>query len=92
MKYSDIKSYEIGESCFDEILRVNGIDYEDLSKEDIMEFINDMFNSLNGHIYIKETFKTLLENVEGDLVEHNNSSCDQCGNHNTYYKYEVKDV
>lgn len=91
MKYEDIKTYEIGEHCFGEILKVNGIDYEDLEKDDIMEFILDMLreDNINSSIYLKEVFKYLLENVEADCIENHYDDCDQCGNPNSYSKYEV---
>lgn len=91
MRYEDIKTYEIGEGCFGDILKVNGTYYEDLEKEDIMEFILDMLreDNTNSSIYLKEVFKHLLENVEADLIESSSDSCDQCGNFNYYSKYEV---
>ena len=37
MKSEDVKIYESGNHCFGDILRVNSVDYEDISKEDIKE-------------------------------------------------------
>lgn len=88
MKAKDIKEFELGEHCFGEILKVNGTDYEDLTKEEILEFINDMFeNDINSSNLIRETFKNSLEYLQYDCVESDNSSCDQCGNYNHYGKY-----
>jgi len=88
MKETDINEYEIGEHCFGPILRVNGNDYEDLSKEDIVEFINDMFtNNLNSNHLIMETLKLTLQYLEFDCTESDSDSCEQCGNYNNYSKF-----
>lgn len=94
MKAKDVKDFELGESCFGEILRVNGADYEDLTKEEILELITDMFeNDINASSLIRESFKNSLEHLEYDCIESSNSSCDQCGNWNSYSKYvRVKDI
>lgn len=92
MKIKDIKEYELGKHCFGEILTINGKDYVDISKEDAIEFILDMFeNDLNSEILIMETFKNALEYLQGEIVENNSSSCDQCGDWNYYSKYVVND-
>ena len=92
MKIKDIKEYELGKHCFGEILTINGKDYVDISKEDAIEFILDMFeNDLNSEILIMETFKNALEYLQGERVENNSSSCDQCGDWNYYSKYVVND-
>ena len=62
MKAKDIKSFEIGEHCFGPILEVNGKDYNDLSEEEVMGFITDMFNNNpNSGLLIRETFEKALE-------------------------------
>lgn len=92
MKIKDIKEYEIGKHCFGDILRVNGKNYEDISKEDAIEFILDMFeNDLNAEILIMETFKCALENLQGEIIEDDSGRCDQCGDWNYYSKYVVND-
>lgn len=91
MKAKDIKDFEIGEHCFGQILNVNGKDYNDLKKEDILEFIDDRFkNDINASILIRETFQNLLENLQYDLTESSNDTCEQCGNWNSYGKYEIE--
>lgn len=92
MKIKDIKEYELGKHCFGDILTVNGKDYEDISKEDAIEFILDMFeNDLNSEILIMETFKNALEYLQAEMVENDSSSCDQCGDWNYYSKYVVNE-
>ena len=89
MKEVDVNEYEIGEHCFGPILSINGDDYEDLSKEDIVEFINDMFtNNLNSDHLIMETLKLTLQYLDFDRTESDSNSCDQCGNYNDYSKYK----
>lgn len=96
MKANQIKDFELGESCFGEILRVNGTDYEDLTKEEILELITDMFeNDINASSLIREVFKNSLEHLEYDCIESDtgkflSSSCEQCGNWNSYSKYVKK--
>ena len=93
MEVKDIKEFELGEHCFGDILRVNGVDYDDLKKDDVIEFILDMFkNDINADSLIEETFKNALEHLQYDCIESDNDSCEQCGNWNHYSKYvaEVK--
>ena len=88
MKAKDVKEYELGEHCFGETLTVNGTNYDDLTKEEILELITDIFeNHINASNFIRETFKNSLEFLQYDCVENNSSSCDQCGNWNYYVKY-----
>lgn len=91
MKAKDIKDFELGEHCFGEILSVNGTDYDDLKKQDILEFITDMFdNDINSSSLIRDTFKNCLEHLQYDCIESSSSSCDQCGNYNNYAKYGLE--
>lgn len=91
MKAKDIKEFELGQHCYGEILRINGINYNDLSKEDVLELIIDMFeNNINASNLIKDTFKNALEYLQYDCIENNSSSCEQCGNWNNYIKCVVQ--
>lgn len=38
----NILEYEIGNSCHDEILRIDGIDYKNLNERDILRYIEDI--------------------------------------------------
>ncbi len=88
MKAKDVKEFELGEHCFGEILRVNGTDYDDLTKEEILELITDMFeNDINASSLIREAFKNSLEHLQYDCIESSSDSCDQCGNWKNYGKY-----
>lgn len=85
MKAEDIKEFGLGEPCFGPILRVNGKEYEDLSKEDVIEFINDMLlNDLNKENLLMETFRNCLEMLQFDSIESTTDRCDQCSNYNYY--------
>lgn len=89
MEAKDIKEFELGEHCFDQILRVNGIDYDELSNEEVIEFINDiLLNNINSNSLVKEVFKICLEHLQYDCVENDSSVCEQCGNYNNYGKYK----
>jgi len=91
MKAKDIKNFEIGEHCFGPILEVNGKDYNDLSEEEVMEFIVDMFkNNLNAEHLIRDAFQRALEYLDYDDVKYESDNCEQCGNHNSYSKYIIK--
>jgi len=89
MKAKDIKEYEEIDSCFGSIIRVNGEDYEDLSKESVKEFIMDMIdNDLNKESLMEEIFKLCLENLQfypEEVTE--GSRCESCGHWGTHYKY-----
>ena len=88
MKAKDVKEFELGEHCFGEILRVNGTDYEDLTKDEIVELIIDMFeNDINAESLIREVFKNSLEHLQYDCIESSSDSCGKCGNWNNYGKY-----
>lgn len=90
MKKEDIENYELGEHCYGSILRVNGKDYEDLSEQEIMEFIMEMFDkskNINSYNFIQETLKNALNYLEFDCAESSNSSCEQCGSWNNYQKF-----
>lgn len=88
MKAKDVKEFEIGEHCFGEILRVNGTNYEDLTKEEILELITDMFeNDINSSSLIRDAFKNSLEYLPFDCVDSSSDSCEQCGNWNHYGKF-----
>lgn len=92
MKAKDIKEFELGEHCYGEILSVNGVDYEDLTKDDVLEFITDMFeNDINASNLIRETFKNSLEYLQFNCIENDSNFCEQCGNYNGCSKYIVED-
>jgi len=90
MKINEIKEFETGEHCFGETLTVNGVDYEDISKEDQKEFILEMLEKgINSSHLLKEIFKTCLDYLQAEVVEDDFYTCDQCGNHNSYAKWKV---
>lgn len=90
MKIKEIKEFETGEHCFGKILRVNGKDYEDFDKSDILNFINQMFKEdINSEFIIREAFENCLDHLQFYLKEKNDSTCDQCGNWNSYSKYTL---
>ena len=92
MKIKDIKNFEIGNHCYGDIIKVNGIDYDNLSNDDILEFIKDMFeNNINSSSLIQETFKSALELLNCINISSESDACDQCGNWNHHDKYEIKD-
>lgn len=85
-----IKEYGIGEHCFGPILQVNGQDYEDLDQGEVIEFINDrMENDINSHSLIRQFFILCLEHLqfEYDGEQSYRSTCDQCGNWNSYERW-----
>ena len=87
-----IKEFERGEHCFGPILTVNGIEYNDLNQEEVIDFINDMFkNNLNNGLLIRECFDTCLDYLQAEMVDSSSDSCEQCGNFNSYAKYVVED-
>lgn len=89
MKAEDITEFELGNYCFGEILKVNGKDYDSFSKEDILEFINDMLiNDINSSNLLKETFIASLQYLQFETVETDTSQCEECGNWNYYEKYQ----
>lgn len=84
----DIIEYEMGNHCFGEILRINGEDFNDMDKNEIIEFIVDFLkNDYNGEVLLYDILKTTLEYMDYDQIEYSDSSCDQCGNWNYYSKY-----
>lgn len=93
MKKADIKSYELGESCFGPILRINNKDFHDeLSLESSIEFINEMLTTdVNRSNIIKECLEICLEHLQGDCINSHSDKCDQCGNYNFYAKYEINE-
>ncbi len=92
MKKSDIKEYETGEHCFGEILNINGKSYEDLPEESTMELILDTLNNdINKEIIKKDVVKVILEHLQLDWVDGNSSTCEQCGNWNSYEKYKLEE-
>jgi hypothetical protein len=88
MKATDIKEYELGNHCFGDILRINGKDYEDLSREEVLEFIHDMMtNDINSGAMVREVLEIALSYLQFDMTENYNITCDQCGDWNQYGKY-----
>lgn len=91
MKISDIEEYEMGENCFGPFIIVNGKDYDDISKEEKIELINDFLaNDLNGDVLLHDFFKEAIMSLGYKCVEEDSSTCDQCGNWNSY-EWCVKD-
>lgn len=87
-----IKEFEKGEHCFGPILTVDGVEYNDLKQEDVIEFINYMFkNNLNSGLLIRDCFETCLDYLQAEMVDSSSDSCEQCGNWNLYGKYVVDD-
>lgn len=92
MKPKDIKEYEEGSHCFGDICVVNGVDFEDISQEDALEFIVDMCtNDISSRQITKQLFKTCLENLQYDMVDSTSSSCEQCGDWNSWSKWKKYD-
>jgi len=90
MKAEDIKEYEEGAHCYGPILTINGKDYKDYTNEELIEFLNDMFeNDLNAGLLLRECVQKGLDFLQADLVESSSSSCDQCGNYNHYNKFKI---
>ena len=88
MKTEDINEFELGEHCFGNILRINGKDYEDLDKAEILEFINDMLlNDSNSSSLIYETLENCLNHLQFESTESTSDKCDQCGHWNQYAKF-----
>jgi phage major head subunit gpT-like protein len=89
MKSEDVKTYEIGEHCFGPILKINETDYEDLNKEEVLELIDDMCrNDINSDSLLFKLLQETLSYIQYDLIEEDNSTCDQCGNWNFHEKYQ----
>ncbi len=89
MKPEDIKTYELGEHCYGPILVVNGVEYEDLDESDVISFINHMMkDGINKSDLIRNIFETSLSYLKYDMIENSSSSCESCGNFNTYAKFE----
>lgn len=90
MKAIDIKEYEEGEHCFGPILEVNGIEYNDIPKEEAIEFITDMLhNTYMSDSLIREVFQIALSYLDSDVTESHNDSCEQCGNWNYSNKHKI---
>lgn len=89
MKEKDIQEFELGNHCFGDILRVNSKSYEELSHEDVLEFINEILNreDINTYSFVMRVFKMALGELQYDCAESRSSKCDQCGNWNDYEKY-----
>jgi len=95
MKPEDIKEYEIGEHCFGEILEVNGMGYDDIPKQQVINFINNMLDhehNINSEMLTQKVFALCLEylQLEVDEDESYNSSCETCGNYNHSTKFKWK--
>ncbi len=87
MKEKDIENFETGESCFGDILRINGKDYEDLHEGDVIEFILDMlYNDLNKLSLRQEVLKKCLDYLQFDIEDSSSDTCEQCGNPNWHSK------
>jgi hypothetical protein len=92
MKATDIKEYEIGNHCYGDIMRINGKDYEDLSREEVLELIHDMLtNDINSGAMVREVLGTALSYLPFDMTESDHTTCDQCGNWNQYSHYTNPD-
>lgn len=89
MKEEDIQEFELGHHCFGDILNVNGKDYEELSREDVLEFINETLNkeNINTDSFVMRVFKMALEELQYECADSRSSKCDQCGDWNDYEKY-----
>lgn len=89
MKLKDIKTFETGNSCFGDILRINEIDYIDIDNQSILNLINQILTTdVNKDIIIKEVLQLCLDNLQFDLIEHSQDYCEQCGNYNYYDKFK----
>lgn len=89
MRKDDITTYIIGEHCFGPILEVNGIEYNDISKEDVNEFISDMLeNDINSDSLRRAVFQLVLEHLQLESEESSSDSCEQCGNYNYTNTYK----
>ena len=78
---------EYGHHCFGDILRVDGIDFEDMTKEGQLEII--LLAAADKEVR-REMFQTALYSFEGEEIESNHYSCDSCGDWNSYTKIEIK--
>jgi len=78
---------EYGHHCFGDILRVDGVNFDDMSTERQLEIILLAAENKESRT---EMFKIALYCFEGEEVESSNYSCDSCGDWNSYTKIEVK--
>ena len=78
---------EYGHHCFGDILRVDGIDFEDMTKERQLEIILLAAEDKDSR---REMFKTALYSFEGEEIESSHHTCDQCGDWNSYTKIQIK--
>lgn len=88
MKEQGIKEYEKIKHCFGERLTINGVGFEDTDKSELVELINDMLNNnLNSEALLKSLVEAALDYLQFDLIKDDYSSCEQCGDWNSYEKY-----
>ena len=88
MKAKDIKEYIIENHCMGNDLTIDGVDYNDLSTDDVMEFINDMLtNDTDADTMRKEVMTDLLHNLQFHQSVSEEYWCDQCCHYGGEFKY-----
>ena len=59
-----INKLELGNGCFGPILRINDVEYEDLDKKEVIQFIVDYLNddnNINNKYFLDEMFREIIE-------------------------------
>lgn len=90
MKSKDIKNWEKIKHCYGEATRINDRDIEGIPTKELIEFVQDMLvSSINKEHLLEEVVALCLEYLQGDLVEDESHSCEQCGDWNSSEKWEI---
>lgn len=91
MKEVDIFEIEQGSHCFGPILKINGVDYEDVPVDDLKELINDMLtNNYNKESLLQVIVLECLGYLQSEQIEYDSHKCDQCGDYNWYSKSKIE--
>jgi len=88
MEEIKVEKFKVGNSCHGDIFEINDIDYDNLDKLEVINFINDMIlKDINKEQLIKNIFKLTLEYLQLDVIDSHSSTCEQCGNDNWIVVY-----
>lgn len=85
----DIHKIKIGNNCFGNILEVNGLNYDDLDHEEVLNYVVEHLKK--DYILLLETFKSVLEKIDIKVESSHSSYCAQCGENSYYYEGTVID-
>lgn len=87
-----MKKIEIFQGCTNNNIRIDGIDFNDIPKEKIKDYLKNQIDNIDSEWTLSQLFEEFItDDFNYKLEEEYNEKCDQCGDYiwnRTYIKID----